>query len=193
MCCGSKPLRCCFECPPSQWGWTCGHPGVFWDWGKAIWAMTDVQGVISMQPFYLLFAESLLTARYVTWMCYTNSFIYKNTLACANLLLKKTKKQKKTNQKTKSRSFSFLPVATDPFKACIQINFGVGNLLCHYIGYFWCLILFIYLQTLIKFTEPYRSVYFKSHNAWVCVAPCQKTKEAVTDCERNDERRISIC
>lgn len=84
----------------------------------------------------------------------------------------------------------FLPIPIYLLKACIKINFGVGKLL-YVLSH--TVFLSIYIFTKVdQFTEPYRSVHFKIHNAIVWVTRSQKTKEGVRNCKENNQR-ISTC
>lgn len=71
------------------------------------------------------------------------------------------------------------------FKACIKMNFGVGKLL--YVLSHTVFLASIYIFTKIdQFTEPYRSVHFKIHNAVVWVTRSQKTKGGLRYCKENN-------
>lgn len=76
------------------------------------------------------------------------------------------------------RIVSSLPIPRYIFKACIKINFGVGKLL--YVPSHTVFFLSIYIFTKgYQFTEPYRSVHFKIHNAIVWAIWSQKLKKGL--------------
>lgn len=106
-------------------------------------------------------------------MLYKYIYLQKHS-SCANLLLFKNVQE-----------VPFLPIPRYIFKACIKINFGVGKLL--YVRSHTVFLVSIYIFTKIdQFTEPYRSVHSKIHNAIVWVTRSQKTKEGFRYCKENN-------
>lgn len=101
---------------------------------------------------------------------YKYTYVQKHS-SCANLLPFKNVRQ-----------VPFLPIPRWMFKACIKMNFGVGKLL--YVLSHTVFLASIYIFTKIDpFTEPYRSVHFKIHNAVVWVPRSQKTKGGLRCCK----------
>lgn len=138
-----------------------------------------VQKIISMQPFIQFCKVSAYSSVYYMTVVYKYIYLQKRS-SCANWLLFKN-----------VREVPFLPIPIYMFKACLKINFGVGKLL--YVLSHTVFLVSIYIFTKIdQFTEPYRSVHFKIHNAIVWVTRSRTTKEGFRYCKENNYR-IPIC
>lgn len=127
-----------------------------------------------MQPFIQFCKVSAYSSVYYTTVLYKYIYLQKHS-SCANLLLFLKMYQYPP----------FLPIPRSIFKACIKINFGVGKLLCAATYSIFS----IYICTKVdQFTEPYRGVHVKIHNAVVRVAGSQETKEGFRYWKGNTQR-----